>query len=419
MLRRVERAYRCISRCNRLVISALPEAALLQRMCKLAVDDAGYRLAWVGYAVADAARTVRPVAQYGYEAGYLDSIRIDWADDAYGAGPTGTAIRTGKAALARNILDDPSYDKWRAQALARGYAASVALPLVDDTRCFGAFNLYAAEPDAFDEAELELLTEMAMDLTHGIRHARGQVRLSALEATVARNEVLDAAGRVAAGIAHDVRNLLHVIGLASEELDARVGRDPVCADDLAQIREALARASALNQDLMRLQQPSAEPVEPVPADPCLQSLWELLAPSVRVEARVTFDAAAAQVAIRRSDLERVLSNLVLNARDAMADGGVLTIATSVRQLDYPMAEPLGNLAPGLYYSLVVEDSGVGMSEEVQRRLYEPFFTTKGAGGTGLGLATCFGIVRHAGGAIVVRSSPGQGSRFEVLLPAQV
>ena len=123
------------------------------------------------------------------------------------------------------------------------------------------------------------------------------------------------------------------------------------------------------------------------------------------------------MSIRRSDLERVLSNLVLNARDAMADGGVLTIATSVRQLDYPMAEPLGRLAPGPYYSLVVEDNGVGMSEEVQRRLYEPFFTTKGARGTGLGLATCFGIVRHAGGAIVVRSTPGEGSRFEVLLPA--
>ena len=123
------RALQLRSACNQALIHATDETALLNEVCRLVVEVGGYRLAWVGLAEQDEAQTVRPVEQAGYEAGYLEAIQIIWADEEHGQGPTGTAIRTGLPVVARNLLTDSYYAPWRAEALRRGYASSIALPL--------------------------------------------------------------------------------------------------------------------------------------------------------------------------------------------------------------------------------------------------------------------------------------------------
>ncbi|MHB1391228.1 MAG: hybrid sensor histidine kinase/response regulator [Thermoleophilia bacterium] len=189
VLGRQNRAIRVLTQCNEALIRAADETSLLKEVCHIMVEDGGYRLAWVGYAEEDGGKTIKPVAQCGFEEGYLDTITVTWDETDTGRGPTGTAIRTGQLACTRNILSDPAYARWREQALKRGYASSIALPLIANSHTLGALNIYAAEPDAFDPEEERLLLQMAEDLACGITTLRNrEERMRALTELKASRE---------------------------------------------------------------------------------------------------------------------------------------------------------------------------------------------------------------------------------------
>ncbi|MHB8780678.1 MAG: GAF domain-containing sensor histidine kinase [Candidatus Geothermincolia bacterium] len=171
---RSERALAAISSVNRALVRAEDEKTLLKDICRILVKDCGYRFAWIGYAEQDASRTITPVAKFGYERGYLATLHLTWSDSPRGRGPGGLAIRTGKPAVTRNIRADSSFKPWRQEALARGYASAIALPLSGQSGPFGALIMYSREEDAFDEAEQEMLGQMADDLAYGITALRGR-----------------------------------------------------------------------------------------------------------------------------------------------------------------------------------------------------------------------------------------------------
>ena len=185
-LRRLNRTNRALSRCNVALIRATDESTLLQQICDLVIEEAGYRLCWVGFAEHDEAKSIRPVAQAGCDAGYLDTLHLTWADTERGRGPTGTCIRTCQPVLSKHIATDPTMLPWRAEALKRGYASSVAIPLSADAEAFGAISIYAPEPEAFGPEEVKLLTELADDLAFGITTLR--TRLERARARVALRE---------------------------------------------------------------------------------------------------------------------------------------------------------------------------------------------------------------------------------------
>ncbi|HEX9028706.1 MAG TPA: PAS domain S-box protein, partial [Anaerolineales bacterium] len=168
---------------------AADEITFMNEVCRIITEDCGYAMVWLGFAEQDADKTVRPVAYAGFEAGYLDTLKVTWADTERGRGPTGTAIRTGQPSLCRDMLTDPQFAPWRAEAVKRGYASSLVLPLIDAGRAFGAITVYASEPDAFGEDEVKLLSELANDLSYGITsmrlraaHARAEKALIESEA---------------------------------------------------------------------------------------------------------------------------------------------------------------------------------------------------------------------------------------------
>jgi PAS domain S-box-containing protein len=167
-LRKVNRALKVISECNQSLVRATDELSLLNEICRNLAGVGEYRLAWVGLAEQDEGKTVRPAAQAGYEEGYLENLNITWSDTERGQGPTGMAIRTGKIYICRDILTDPKFEPWRTEAIKRGYASSVAIPLISENRTLGALNIYASEPDAFDKEEVNLLWELTNDLAYGI-----------------------------------------------------------------------------------------------------------------------------------------------------------------------------------------------------------------------------------------------------------
>ena len=168
----MNQAQRVLSKCNEALIRATEEATLLQQICDLIVEEAGYRLCWVGCAENDPAKSVTVIAQAGFEAGYLATLNITWADTERGRGPTGTCIRTGTTAVTKHIATDPQMIPWRAEALKRGYGSSVSIPLIVNAATFGAIMIYAAEPDGFGAEEVALLSELASDLAFGIGNLR-------------------------------------------------------------------------------------------------------------------------------------------------------------------------------------------------------------------------------------------------------
>ena len=171
-LRKLNRTLRALSRSNEALMRAEEESAFLEEVCRIVVQDCGYAMVWIGYASDDEDKTVRPVAHAGFAEGYLETLNLTWADRERGRGPTGTAIRTGKPILCTDMLTDPRFEPWRDEAIRRGYASSLALPLLDGGRAFGAVTIYSTQPDPFSEEEIELLSEMADDLTYGIASLR-------------------------------------------------------------------------------------------------------------------------------------------------------------------------------------------------------------------------------------------------------
>ncbi len=185
-LEKVNHALKALVECRRLVLHASEEQTLLNDICRLLVEVVGYSLIWIGMAEEDAEKTVRPVAQFGFEDGYLESIKISWADNELGRGPTGTAIRTGKPRYCRHINTDPNFIPWRAQAQCYGYASSVAVPLITDKKTIGAINLYSKIPDAFDADEIQLIEDLGVDLIFGILMIRAQQERQQMEAELKR-----------------------------------------------------------------------------------------------------------------------------------------------------------------------------------------------------------------------------------------
>jgi two-component system, cell cycle sensor histidine kinase and response regulator CckA len=240
-----------------------------------------------------------------------------------------------------------------------------------------------------------------------------------LEEELQHAHKMEAVGRLAGGVAHDFNNVLTVIrgfsDLAREQL--AVGGD--IAGSLHEVTRATERGTALTQPLLSLSRRAPVVTEPVDLNAVVADMDTLLRRVIGEDLRLVtvFGASPGVVRANRSQLEQVILNLAINARDAMPSGGKLTIETADASVDAEAADELG-VVPGPHVMLRVCDTGAGMDAETRARVFEPFFTTKPAGhGTGLGLATVHGVVSQSGGHIAVRSSPDAGTTFVIHLPA--
>lgn len=171
-LLRANRALHVIGEANRLISRARAEAELLEGICAILTEAGGYRLAWIGRAEFDSGKSVMPIASSGFEEGYLEAAAISWGDGERGKGPCGAALRTGRSVICRNLLEDPAFAPWRADATARGYRSLISLPFEFADVSKGTLGIYAAEADAFDNEEVGLLEGVARDLERGLQALR-------------------------------------------------------------------------------------------------------------------------------------------------------------------------------------------------------------------------------------------------------
>jgi CheY-like chemotaxis protein len=229
---------------------------------------------------------------------------------------------------------------------------------------------------------------------------------------------MEAVGQLAGGVAHDFNNLLTVISGYSDMIMGELppGQN---LEDLKQIKDAAANAGALTGQLLAFSRRQVLEPRVLGLNGIVeggQKMLRLLIPE-NIHMRTALAPDLRHVRADPGQIEQVLMNLIINARDAMPSGGTITIETANVDLDTMYAAEYGTVHPGQYAMLAVSDTGMGMSEEIRSRVFEPFFTTKAVGlGTGLGLATVYGIVKQSGGNIWVYSEPGQGTTFKIYLP---
>ena len=339
------------------------------------------------------------------------------------------------------VVEDARTDPRASQAVVAqlGNRTIVGVPLRLLDKPFGAFGCGTFGDEGVRVpgiAQLEYLVSMCSQIsvaTARIRFAdlRGAAeREKEIEGRLYRAQKLESLGLLAGGIAHDFANLLTVI-LTSSSLASARSRDPLVSEELSAITGAAERGALLTRQLLAISRTPPLSLQAVDLGDRLRSLASLLHRVLpeRIALELSDDGQAALVEIDPSQLDQVLMNLCLNARDAMPDGGVVRIRTEVVPAGIvPEAGPVepepaeAAIAPGgtagPWIAVTVTDSGSGMPPDVAARVFEPFFTTKpDRAGTGLGLAVVFSIVRQHGGSVTCTSAVGQGTTFRVLLPA--
>lgn len=187
-LQKLNRTLSIITRSSQIMMRATDEMAYLNEICRVIAEDCEHTTVWIGYAGHDENKTVRPVAHAGFDTDYLEKLNVTWADNERGQGPAGTCIRTGKPGICRNVLTDPNFKPWSEVALSRGYASLLAFPLLAHDAVFGAIVIYSTQTDHFSEDEIELLAELADDLSFGITALRLRREHKEAETALQRSE---------------------------------------------------------------------------------------------------------------------------------------------------------------------------------------------------------------------------------------
>jgi PAS domain S-box-containing protein len=404
-LRNANTTLRMIWECNETLLRATHEEDLVRRICRIIVEVGGYRMAWVGYAEDDEGRSVRPVALAGTEVGYLDNIRISWGDTDHGRGPTGTCIQRGAIERSRDISTDPRLRPWREEALKRGFRSSIALPLISEGRTFGALTIYAGVPDAFDEAQTALLSELAGDLAFGLGVLRTQIerdqarrtaekragQLRALAAELAQAEQKER--RRLAGVLHD--NLQQLLVSAKFSVTAiRTGAEN---DRTRQMADRVT--DTLDEALLASRSLCADLSPPVLHQRGLSAGLEWLGRRMQekhgLEVEIQTEAAAEPAAEQvRVFLFEAVRELLLNV---VKHAQVTRAQVRLRSLEGDEVE------------VTVADAGVGF-DPAESRVWE---SSEG----GFGLFSVRERLEYFGGRMSVDTSPGRGSRFTIVAPA--
>jgi len=268
-----------------------------------------------------------------------------------------------------------------------------------------------------DEAVLLEVSASSLPVMQGVLYDISEYKR--LEEQLRQAQKMEAVGQLAGGIAHDFNNLLMVIEAHIDRIRDRLKPSEGLYADAVEVHNAVNRAASLTNQLLafsrkQLLQPRVLDVSAVLND-VARMLARLLAENI--ELKIEIEPGLARVKVDQSQLEQVLVNLAVNARDAMPNGGRLTIQAASVQFDEAQSWRHCSVQPGAYVMLAVTDTGTGMDSETQSRIFEPFFTTKGPNkGTGLGLPMVYGVIKQSGGAISVYSEPGKGTTFKIYLP---
>jgi PAS domain S-box-containing protein len=340
---------------------------------------------------------------------------------------TGIVAATGEPLIADDPGNDPRLIPLHRERYRRaGIRAFLGVPVKVDERVVGVLTIRITRDGSFSADDVEIARAFAAQAAIALENSRlyeeTQSALRELSQTrdqLVQSQKMEAIGQLAGGVAHDFNNLLTVIIGRSQLFLARVAVGDPGRRDVEMVNRAAERAASLTRQLLAFSRKQV--LKPEPLD--LNALVGGLAPMLRrligehIDLVIAPGGDLGQVMADPGQIEQVVMNLVVNARDAMPDGGTMRVQTEHAQLGATRAHLEGRIPPGDYVAVEVQDTGSGMDPATIARIFEPFFTTKEPGkGTGLGLSTVYGIVNQSGGHIGVDSAPGRGTTFTIYLP---
>jgi signal transduction histidine kinase len=358
-----------------------------------------------------------PIVSAGYDYGYLARTRITWADNERGQGPCGISIRTGKMSVSQNAESNPAFAPWRYEAAKRGIASSISLPLIVEGHVIGALGFYASEPDAFDDEESSLLSNLAENLSYGIGSIRTaeQRRRSGEELSgyASRLELINKELQDFAFVAsHDLQEPLRKIQTFCDMAQKRCAPvlDATSQDYLDRVVKSASRMRQLLNDLLQFSRVATRP----------EPFKKIDLVKIAREAADVFEATVKKTGCRieiedipaieadESQMSRLFQNLIGNA-------------LKFRGGETAHVKVYGKLDSRGICELFVKDNGIGFDPKYAELIFKPFQRLHGRkeyDGTGMGLAICRKIVERHGGNIRAESEPGKGSTFIIRLPAK-
>ena len=344
---------------------------------------------------------------------------VDGIPIAMGVGSCGTAAFLQQRVVVSDIDTHPywsGFDPARDAGLKSCWSEPV---LSAEGELLGTFAVYHREVRSPDEEEISLIVSAAHLASIAIGKVRGDERRIALEEQLRQMHKIEAVGQLAAGIAHDFNNLLTPIFVYSDMIRSSLPEGHPQVRQIEQVILAAHKAGELTRKLLSFGRKQLLCMDSLDLNDVITSFGDIIRTTVRESISIDLRLAPepAWVQADRGQMEQVLLNLAVNAQDAIAGTGAISLETGHLVLDEEYARLHPGVRPGRYVLLAFSDNGSGMSEETLRHIYEPFFTTKEAGrGTGLGLATVYGIVKQHDGYIEVWSRPGEGTTFKIFLP---
>lgn len=418
---RLNRTLNAHSKSSQTMMHSNNEMSYINKVCKIIIEDCSHAMVWVGYAENDRRKSVKPVAYYGFDKGYIERMDITWDETERGQGPTGTAIRTGKISMCKNMLTDPAFKPWRKAAIESGYASSVVFPLKSEGRPFGAISIYSKESDPFSESEINLLSELADDLAYGISF----IRLTESEREAARiikesesklKELVTTKDKFFNIVAHDLKNpftsLLGSSELLYDNLNQMTSEN---IRDLALILNDSAKSGyAILQNLLDWSRSQTGLLIFNPQDINLKNIIDENIENLQLQTTnkgISLTSDLTDNTFIHSDrnmINTVLRNLLSNAVKYTHKNGKVVV---------------GVLQSSKEIIVSVKDTGTGMTKEKVDSLFrlENSLSTPGTEkeqGTGLGLKLCKEFTERLGGRIWVVSKEGQGSDFKFTIPVK-
>jgi PAS domain S-box-containing protein len=435
------------------VISAVPLTEdLYSAICNIAIKNFNLKMAWIGL-MEEGSYDVKPVAQSGFEAGYLSTVKIKWDDSPAGNGPTGIAIKTKGAAVMNNISTDPAYAVWRLDAIKREYRSSMAVSLIDsEANVIGVLNLYSSVPDFFSKRKQRLFYIFANyaavaienrtlieDLEEKVRDRTREIEVAKFEAEAASRAKSD----FLSNMSHELRTPLNsIIGFSEMMFDGMAGPiNEKQKDFLGEVIDSAGHLLLLINDILDLSKIEAGKMRIRTTEIDLKGLTESSLSMFRekmikhnIKAGLEIDGGIGNIVADEMKIKQVLCNLLSNALKFTPDGG--TVGVSVRNTrictrktgpdDSQQIETGGNGSRNIVDAVEfsVRDTGPGINEDDMERLFQPFEQLENSHlnkheGTGLGLALCKRIVELHGGRIWVESEAGKGSDFKFIIPVKV
>ncbi len=336
------------------------------------------------------------------------------------------ALKEGRMDLILADYSIPGFDGMTALALARQHCPDVPFLFISAT-IGEELAIDAMHQGATDYVFKQRLGRLVPSVQRALRELddraerkRAEEALRQSEKQFRQSQKMEAVGRLAGGIAHDFNNLLTVIMGYSQVLSTELGPQHPLRGKIDETLKAGERAATLIRQLLTFSSKQSLDPKVLSLNTAVTNLESLLRRLIGEDIRLVtkLDQTNGQLRADQAQLEQVLVNLIVNARDAMPKGGTITIETAQVEMTRSPVYHLNPLPPGPYVRLAVSDTGCGMDRQTQSHIFEPFFTTKGEGkGSGLGLSTVFGIVTQSGGAIDVTSRVGHGTRFDLYFPS--